>query len=175
MPQFDLEPSSQMSGVLYNDSLVNRGMTSNRCKRVSFFGQCVCVLIARGQAQRLHCCCGERWAKLGQTCTGFAHGQVRAHVQLPSSDWRADEAHAHVQISNFSGSCDLAGVSIATLLLGMTGNGLMIPRALVMRDPVWSTGSIWGTLLSWTQLLSLFVTELPSGYASIITLLSCML
>lgn len=68
-----------------------------------------------------------------------------------------------MQVSNFSGTSDLTGVSVGTLLLGMMGNGLMIPRALVMRDAVWSTGSIWGTLLSWTQLLSLFVRHTASG------------
>ncbi|KAK9860374.1 hypothetical protein WJX84_010822 [Apatococcus fuscideae] len=66
-------------------------------------------------------------------------------------------------VSNFSGTSDLTGVSVGTLLLGMMGNGLMIPRALVMRDAVWSTGSIWGTLLSWTQLLSLFIRHTASG------------
>ncbi|KAK9868469.1 hypothetical protein WJX84_006809 [Apatococcus fuscideae] len=66
-------------------------------------------------------------------------------------------------VSNFSGTADLAGLSVGSLLLAMTGNGLMVPRALAMRDAVWLTGSTWGTLLTWTQLLSLFVSFTPSG------------
>lgn len=48
----------------------------------------------------------------------------------------------------------LQGLSLATILLAMCGNALMVPRALWTRDWVWLTGSMWGSLcFGWAQLL----------------------
>ena len=43
-------------------------------------------------------------------------------------------------------------------VLAMTGNALMVPRALFTRDVIWLTGSTWGSLLmGWGVMLSLFL------------------
>ncbi|XP_073011584.1 maltose excess protein 1-like, chloroplastic [Typha latifolia] len=42
---------------------------------------------------------------------------------------------------------NLKGLSALTILLGMIGNGLMIPRALFIRDLMWFTGASWASIL----------------------------
>ena len=61
-----------------------------------------------------------------------------------------------MQVSNFSNPSSLQGVSIASLLLGMLGNALMVPRALFTKDKIWFIGVGWGPLTGWVQLLSLY-------------------
>jgi hypothetical protein len=52
----------------------------------------------------------------------------------------------------------LKGLSILSSVLAMTGNALMVPRALYTRDVIWLTGSTWGSLLmGWGVMLSLFL------------------
>ena len=52
-----------------------------------------------------------------------------------------------VQASNMANPANLAGVSAMSLLLGTSGNALMAPRALHVRDPVWLAGSSWGSVM----------------------------
>lgn len=68
-----------------------------------------------------------------------------------------------VQVSNFSNPSTLQGVSLASLLLGMLGNGLMVPRALFTGDKIWFIGVGWGPLTGWVQLLSLYVAYGVTG------------
>lgn len=69
------------------------------------------------------------------------------------------------QVQNFSDPGSLAGLSVATVLLSLAGNGLMVPRALLTRDAVWLTGSAWATAMGWAQLLSMFAGRSASGCA----------
>ncbi|KAF5725672.1 maltose excess protein 1 chloroplastic-like [Tripterygium wilfordii] len=48
--------------------------------------------------------------------------------------------------TNFLNPDNIRGLSAFTMVLAMIGNGLMIPRALFIRDFMWFTGSTWATL-----------------------------
>ncbi|KAG0593866.1 hypothetical protein M758_UG026500 [Ceratodon purpureus] len=62
--------------------------------------------------------------------------------------------------SNYLNPSNIKGLSILTILLAMTGNGLLLPRALFTRDLMWFTGSSWGTLLQgWGILLTMFTFQ----------------
>jgi len=66
--------------------------------------------------------------------------------------------------SNFANPQTLEGLSILSALLAMTGNALMVPRALFTRDVIWLTGSTWGcTLMGWGVMLSLFLGHRADG------------
>ena len=66
--------------------------------------------------------------------------------------------------SNFANPQTLEGLSILSALLAMTGNALMVPRALFTRDVIWLTGSTWGcTLMGWGVMLSLFLRHRADG------------
>ena len=67
-------------------------------------------------------------------------------------------------MSNFKNPSTLEGLSMASILLGMLGNGLMVPRALYTRDKIWFLGVGWGPLMGWVQLLSLYVAHGITGY-----------
>eukprot|EP01026_Neomeris_dumetosa_P019157 TRINITY_DN1768_c1_g1_i11.p1 TRINITY_DN1768_c1_g1~~TRINITY_DN1768_c1_g1_i11.p1 ORF type:complete len:413 (-),score=30.29 TRINITY_DN1768_c1_g1_i11:207-1445(-) len=68
-------------------------------------------------------------------------------------------------IRNFSDTSSLSGLSKLTILLAMSGNGLMIPRALFIGDFPWIVGSTWGCfLMGWGQLLSLFMGQYLQKY-----------
>lgn len=56
---------------------------------------------------------------------------------------------------------------MASILLGMLGNGLMVPRALYTRDKIWFIGVGWGPLTGWVQLLSLYVAHGITGYVHV--------
>lgn len=49
--------------------------------------------------------------------------------------------------TNYLNPDNIKGLSALTLLLGMIGNGLMIPRALFIRDLMWFTGASWASFL----------------------------
>jgi len=68
-----------------------------------------------------------------------------------------------VQLRNFAVPASLEGVSLGTVLLATTGNALMVPRALITEDAVWFSGSAWGSLFGWAQLLSLYLARTPAG------------
>ncbi|TXG48782.1 hypothetical protein EZV62_024657 [Acer yangbiense] len=48
--------------------------------------------------------------------------------------------------TNFLNPDNIKGLSAVSMLLAMIGNGLMIPRALFIRDFMWFTGSTWAAL-----------------------------
>ncbi|KAM7273165.1 hypothetical protein ACFE04_027829 [Oxalis oulophora] len=48
--------------------------------------------------------------------------------------------------TNFLNPDNIKGLSAISMLLAMMGNGLMIPRALFIRDFMWFTGSTWASL-----------------------------
>ncbi|KAJ1411940.1 Maltose excess protein 1, chloroplastic [Sesbania bispinosa] len=47
--------------------------------------------------------------------------------------------------TNFLNPENMKGLSAVSMLLAMLGNGLMLPRALLIRDFMWFTGSAWAT------------------------------
>ncbi|CAH9091959.1 unnamed protein product [Cuscuta europaea] len=52
---------------------------------------------------------------------------------------------------------NIKGLSAASMLLAMVGNGLMIPRALFTRDFMWFTGSSWACIFyGWGNLVCLY-------------------
>ncbi|XP_064990704.1 maltose excess protein 1-like, chloroplastic isoform X1 [Musa acuminata AAA Group] len=52
---------------------------------------------------------------------------------------------------------NIKGLSAFTILLGMIGNGLMIPRALFIRDLMWFTGASWASFLhGWGNLACMY-------------------
>ncbi|XP_027909260.1 maltose excess protein 1, chloroplastic-like isoform X1 [Vigna unguiculata] len=48
--------------------------------------------------------------------------------------------------TNYLNPENMKGLSAFSMLLAMLGNGLMLPRALLIRDFMWFTGSTWATL-----------------------------
>jgi hypothetical protein len=50
--------------------------------------------------------------------------------------------------TNFLTPANIKGLSVNTVLLAMVGNGLLLPRALFIRDFMWFTGSSWGCSLA---------------------------
>lgn len=60
--------------------------------------------------------------------------------------------------TNFLNPSNIKGLSALSMLLAMTGNGLMLPRALFIRDLMWFTGSVWATLFyGWGNLLCMYI------------------
>ncbi|XAR71522.1 hypothetical protein NMG60_11017835 [Bertholletia excelsa] len=59
--------------------------------------------------------------------------------------------------TNFLFPDNIRGLSALSMLLAMIGNGLMIPRALFIRDIMWFTGSSWASIFyGWGNLLCLY-------------------
>lgn len=50
--------------------------------------------------------------------------------------------------TNYVKPANIKGLSSQTVLLAMIGNGLLLPRALFIRDFMWFTGSSWGCSLA---------------------------
>lgn len=60
--------------------------------------------------------------------------------------------------TNYQNPENIKGLSALSMLLAMLGNGLMVPRALFIRDLMWFTGSFWGSFLhGWGNLLCMFI------------------
>ncbi len=73
--------------------------------------------------------------------------------------------------ANFARPATLEGLSVASAMLAMLGNALMVPRALYTRDVIWLTGSTWGSaLMGWGVMLSLFLGRHADGtrYVSVV-------
>ncbi|KAF5205691.1 Maltose excess protein 1 protein [Thalictrum thalictroides] len=52
---------------------------------------------------------------------------------------------------------NIKGLSAISMLLAMIGNGLMIPRALYIRDLMWFTGASWASFLyGWGNLICMY-------------------
>lgn len=59
--------------------------------------------------------------------------------------------------TNFLNPDNIKGLSAISMLLAMIGNGLMIPRALFIRDFMWFTGSSWASFFyGWGNLLCMY-------------------
>lgn len=59
---------------------------------------------------------------------------------------------------------NLHGLSVFTILLALIGNGLLIPRALFIRDLMWFIGSSWGSSVQgWGILLSMYINKATSS------------
>ncbi|KAA8540154.1 hypothetical protein F0562_026846 [Nyssa sinensis] len=59
--------------------------------------------------------------------------------------------------TNFLNPDNIKGLSAFSMLLAMIGNGLMIPRALFIRDLMWFTGSSWASVFyGWGNLICLY-------------------
>ncbi|KAL9253001.1 Maltose excess protein 1, chloroplastic-like protein [Drosera capensis] len=59
--------------------------------------------------------------------------------------------------TNFLNPDNIKGLSAISMLLAMIGNGLMLPRAILIRDLMWFTGSAWASVLyGWLNLAFLF-------------------
>ncbi|XP_065035394.1 maltose excess protein 1-like, chloroplastic [Musa acuminata AAA Group] len=59
--------------------------------------------------------------------------------------------------TNYLNPDNIRGLSAFTMLLAMMGNGLMIPRALFIRDFMWFTGSAWASFLQgWGNLFCMY-------------------
>ncbi|XP_058084994.1 maltose excess protein 1-like, chloroplastic [Magnolia sinica] len=59
--------------------------------------------------------------------------------------------------TSFLNPDNIKGLSAFSMLLAMIGNGLMIPRALFIRDLMWFTGSSWASFLyGWGNLICMY-------------------
>ncbi|XP_015691757.2 maltose excess protein 1-like, chloroplastic [Oryza brachyantha] len=59
--------------------------------------------------------------------------------------------------TNYLNPSNIKGLSPFTMLLAMIGNGLMIPRAVFIRDLMWFTGSAWASFLQgWGNLACMY-------------------
>lgn len=67
-------------------------------------------------------------------------------------------------VRNFMEPQSLEGLSLGTMLLALSGNALMLPRALFIQDPVWIAGTSWACLAGWGQLLSLRLGSVGGGW-----------
>lgn len=67
-----------------------------------------------------------------------------------------------MQARNFAEPSNLAGLSIGTILLGMVGNALMLPRALLVQDAIWIAGASWACFAMWLQTLSMYLGHSPA-------------
>ena len=58
-------------------------------------------------------------------------------------------------MNNLRDPASTVALSVPTILLGMLGNGLMVPRALFTRDLIWFCGSTWGAaVMGWAQIVT---------------------
>ncbi|XP_031502242.1 maltose excess protein 1-like, chloroplastic [Nymphaea colorata] len=59
--------------------------------------------------------------------------------------------------TNYLNPDNIRGLSAFSMLLSMVGNGLMIPRALFIRDLMWFTGCTWASVLyGWGNLICMY-------------------
>ncbi|CAN6487120.1 unnamed protein product [Victoria cruziana] len=59
--------------------------------------------------------------------------------------------------TNYLHPDNIRGLSALSMLLSMVGNGLMIPRALFIRDFMWFTGCAWASILyGWGNLICMY-------------------
>nr|PNR29361.1 hypothetical protein PHYPA_028054 [Physcomitrium patens] len=66
--------------------------------------------------------------------------------------------------TNFLNPANIKGLSSQTVLLAMIGNGLLLPRALFIRDLMWFTGSSWGCSMAGEGILiSMYINNCVSA------------
>ncbi|XP_010549750.1 PREDICTED: maltose excess protein 1, chloroplastic-like isoform X2 [Tarenaya hassleriana] len=83
------------------------------------------------------------------------------------SGWTATLLFMWMPISqmwtNFLNPDNIKGLSPYTMVLAMMGNGLLVPRALFIRDLMWFTGSAWSTLFyGYGNILCLYIFNCAS-------------
>lgn len=93
-----------------------------------------------------------RMGKLSEGATKF----VRA-----LSGWTATLLFMWMPVAqmwtNYLNPSNIEGLSAFTMLLAMLGNGLMLPRAVFIRDLMWFTGCFWASLLQgWGNLACMY-------------------
>ncbi|XP_078446291.1 maltose excess protein 1-like, chloroplastic [Wolffia australiana] len=106
---------------------------------LSSFGAVVAVVMARtGKLS-------EKWTKIVGLLSGWT--ATLLFMWMPVAQmW-----------TNYLNPDNIQGLSAITMLLSMIGNGLMIPRALFIRDLMWFTGSSWASFLhGWGNLLCMY-------------------
>ncbi|CAI5495283.1 unnamed protein product [Closterium sp. Naga37s-1] len=87
---------------------------------------------------------GQRWRDRWQLLSGWT--ATLLFMVMPV---------AQLQVC-FTRPDQLAGMSALSSLLGIVGNGLMVPRALFTRDLIWFLGCSWGCILmGWGVLLAM--------------------
>ncbi|CAI5986763.1 unnamed protein product [Closterium sp. NIES-65] len=87
---------------------------------------------------------GQRWRDRWQLLSGWT--ATLLFMVMPV---------AQLQVC-FTRPDQLAGMSALSSLLGIVGNGLMVPRALFTRDFIWFLGCSWGCILmGWGVLLAM--------------------
>ncbi|CAI7844341.1 unnamed protein product [Closterium sp. NIES-54] len=87
---------------------------------------------------------GQRWRDRWQLLSGWT--ATLLFMVMPV---------AQLQVC-FTRPDQLAGMSALSSLLGIVGNGLMVPRALFKRDFIWFLGCSWGCILmGWGVLLAM--------------------
>ncbi|MCO5592542.1 hypothetical protein L7F22_046545 [Adiantum nelumboides] len=75
---------------------------------------------------------------------------------------------------NFQTPSNIKGLSVFTILLSLIGNGLLMSRALFIRDVMWFVGASFGCLVQgWTILLSMYIYQATSWW--IFWLTTCIL
>ncbi|KAI5075569.1 hypothetical protein GOP47_0009645 [Adiantum capillus-veneris] len=66
---------------------------------------------------------------------------------------------------NFQSPSNIKGLSVLTILLSLIGNGLLMSRALFIRDVMWFTGASFGCLVQgWTILLTMYIYQATSWW-----------
>jgi hypothetical protein len=93
-----------------------------------------------------------------------------AHFWAAIPGWAATMLFAFQPLAQLANNVadpgSLAGLSAGSLLLGLIGNGLMVPRGLLTGDGIWAVGSAWACFTSWAQLLTLYLgRSATTGYA----------
>ncbi|KVI07560.1 hypothetical protein Ccrd_014093 [Cynara cardunculus var. scolymus] len=67
--------------------------------------------------------------------------------------------------TNFLNPDNIRGLSSISMLLAMMGNGLLIPRALFVKDLMWFTGSCWASFFyGWGNLICMYLVCAMEGY-----------
>ncbi|KAL4557280.1 hypothetical protein LXL04_035453 [Taraxacum kok-saghyz] len=60
--------------------------------------------------------------------------------------------------TNYLNPDNIRGLSTFSMVLAMTGNGLLIPRALFVKDLMWFTGSCWASFFyGWGNLICMYL------------------
>lgn len=114
--------------------------------------------------------CGAAVILLGLDASGRLSGQLQS-LWGALSAWTATLLFCCQPIAqlaaNFVRPEGAASLSLATVLLAMLGNCMMVPRALMTRDVIWLTGTVWGSLaMGWGNLLSMAMAKHAHGCGS---------
>lgn len=128
-------------------------------------------------APRLTSCAAAAVILLGLDAAGKLSGQLQ-QLWGALSAWTATLLFCCQPIAqlaaNFVRPEGVASLSLATLLLATLGNSMMVPRALLKRDVIWLTGTVWGVLAyGWGNLLSMALAHHMHGCGPLSHLYRC--